>query len=336
MFTVLLFGITSFERQHPESSIQNIWDALWYSIVTLTTVGYGDSYPLTTGGRILSLVFILSSLGLLGYLIGSATNLIQTYMENKNNGYYGTRFTDHFVIIGWNNFAKNVASQILLAGNKIAIVTSQKDDVEIIATQFSKDKVFTLFTDLNNYEEYSKVNLEEARSVFVNLEDDSLALVFIINMQKYYSNVDYIISLQNIELRETFNAVGINHVIGKNEIASRLVASYVFEPDVADYTEDLISTSAQEDESDIQQYKVIEGNPFLGRKYIDAFYELKNTYNSVLIGLAKENHGGARKLLKNPQGEELIELDDYVILISSGQTKKLLEKDFMVSEGFYV
>jgi voltage-gated potassium channel len=336
LFIIILSGITYFERQNPNSSIQTIWDALWFSIVTLTTVGYGDSFPITPAGKIFGLIFILSSLGLLGYLIGSATNLIRTYMENKKNGYFGTNFSDHFVIIGWNSFGKNVAEQILLAGNRIAVVTENKNDIELINNSLPKDKVFTLFTDLTNYNDYAKVKLDKARSVFINLEDDSQTLVFVINMKKHYSDIDYIISLQNIELKETFQEVGVKHVLGKNEIASKLVASYVFEPDVADFTEDLIATSDDDNDYDIQQYKVLENNPYAGKNYLDSYIGLKRDFNCILIGLSKPGVNRKRILLKNPSDSTVIEENDYLLLISDGLAKKNLEKIFNVKEGFYV
>ncbi len=62
----------------------------------------------------------LDYLGILGFLIGELTVRINEYMEKKKNGHLGTRFENHYVIIGWNTFAKNVAKQIIHAGHKVA------------------------------------------------------------------------------------------------------------------------------------------------------------------------------------------------------------------------
>lgn len=64
------------ERSAPDASIQSFSDALWYSLVTISTVGYGDLYPVTPLGRILGVVFILLSLGLLAFLIGFAIQVV--------------------------------------------------------------------------------------------------------------------------------------------------------------------------------------------------------------------------------------------------------------------
>lgn len=54
----------------PESNIKTIQDALWWSICTITTVGYGDKYPMTGGGKFVAIILMISGIGLFGTLIG--------------------------------------------------------------------------------------------------------------------------------------------------------------------------------------------------------------------------------------------------------------------------
>lgn len=71
-----------FESGAPGSNIQNYGDALWWAIVTVTTVGYGDRFPVTSGGRTVAVVLMLVGIGLIGvltatvasFLVGEATN----------------------------------------------------------------------------------------------------------------------------------------------------------------------------------------------------------------------------------------------------------------------
>lgn len=75
-YLLLLIVLASAERRDPNSSIQDIWDALWYSIVTLSTVGYGDLYPVTPLGKVIGLLFVLLSVGALAFLVGSVVSLL--------------------------------------------------------------------------------------------------------------------------------------------------------------------------------------------------------------------------------------------------------------------
>ncbi len=60
--------VLQFESQSPQANIKTGWDALWYSIVTITTVGYGDFYPITMGGRITAIFVMLMGVGIIGAL----------------------------------------------------------------------------------------------------------------------------------------------------------------------------------------------------------------------------------------------------------------------------
>lgn len=57
-------------EDHPESNIKNAEDALWWACATITTVGYGDRYPVTTEGRIVGVFLMTAGVGLFGTFTG--------------------------------------------------------------------------------------------------------------------------------------------------------------------------------------------------------------------------------------------------------------------------
>lgn len=59
-------AIYGFERHAAGSTIHSYGDALWWAVVTVTTVGYGDRYPVTADGRGVAVVLMLVGIGLLG------------------------------------------------------------------------------------------------------------------------------------------------------------------------------------------------------------------------------------------------------------------------------
>ena len=67
-------GILICERSDPQANIKTANDAVWWSMTTLTTVGYGDKYPVTTEGRLLAMVIMVSGMGLFGGLSGLAAS----------------------------------------------------------------------------------------------------------------------------------------------------------------------------------------------------------------------------------------------------------------------
>ena len=64
-------------------TIKEFGDALWWSLVTISTVGYGDMYPVTTGGRLVAVFLILIGVGVCGYIAGFMANLMAIGDEDE-------------------------------------------------------------------------------------------------------------------------------------------------------------------------------------------------------------------------------------------------------------
>ncbi|MEZ0541815.1 potassium channel family protein [Fibrella arboris] len=74
---LLLFGaiaILYVERGLPEANIKTPADALWWAFVTITTVGYGDRFPVTNTGRLIAAVLMIAGVGLFGTFTGYVAN----------------------------------------------------------------------------------------------------------------------------------------------------------------------------------------------------------------------------------------------------------------------
>ena len=78
------------ESGHPRANITNYFDSIWWTVTTITTVGYGDLVPVTVAGRILGM--ILQLFGVLIY--GSIIATISMSLNKKQEEYYQQRMID--------------------------------------------------------------------------------------------------------------------------------------------------------------------------------------------------------------------------------------------------
>ncbi|MEV6273873.1 potassium channel family protein [Nocardia sp. NPDC051832] len=83
LLTLLLCSLAFFDAEYgaPDSKIANFGDALWWSAVSVTTVGYGDVYPVTTEGRLISLVLMTFGIGLISFAIGTTTSWVMDQLK---------------------------------------------------------------------------------------------------------------------------------------------------------------------------------------------------------------------------------------------------------------
>lgn len=332
VYILLVFRLLAYEQDVSNSAIRTLSDSIWYSIVTLTTVGYGDIVPSSEGGRVIGYIFLFLSLGVYGLLIGQFSNIISNIHENNKLGMQGTTFHNHIVVIGWTQFGKTVIDQLIRAGRKVAIITKDKDNIDLMHELYAKKNVFILYSDYENFELLEKANIEKCSSVFINLENDTDKLVYILNIKKHFHALQYIVTLENANLKQTFINAGVKYAISKNEIASRLLASYMFEPDVAQYSEEILAYPVTETDYDIKQFRILLGNPFIDQEYDKTFYELKKNFNVILIGLVREEDG-IKTVHKNPQDNFIIKEGDFLMMIMNLAAEPKIRKVFSIKEG---
>ena len=76
VLTVASVLVLQFESVSPDSNIKTGWDAFWYSVVTITTVGYGDRYPVTPAGRLTAMFIMFAGVGIIGALASILSSIL--------------------------------------------------------------------------------------------------------------------------------------------------------------------------------------------------------------------------------------------------------------------
>ena len=64
-------------------NVHSLFDSFWWAMVTVSTVGYGDIYPVTTGGRLTAMLLMLIGVGVLGSYVAAITNYV---VGNRSEG----------------------------------------------------------------------------------------------------------------------------------------------------------------------------------------------------------------------------------------------------------
>jgi voltage-gated potassium channel len=328
-----LFLLPYLEQTYaPEAAnIQTVGDTVWYALVTLTTVGYGDYYPVSTPGQFVGAFFVLSSLGVLGLLIGKIADLFTSYRERRRLGHHGTDARGHIVIFGWNASTERIIEQIRILNRRIVVVTPTREAIDTIHERFS-EAVFPLYADFDDADLLSRVNLRAADRALLNIESDTDSLIHLLNLRKEFPDVEFVVATQNEELRETIENAGLTKAVSARTNAAHLIASVIFEPDVAIFAQDLITTAQADTDHDLQQYKILPGSPAIEHSYGELFRTLYDTLDVVPIGVSKSGPDGPQ-LHKLPMDDLPLHAGDILIVIATGGDIDPLEDDWALQFG---
>jgi hypothetical protein len=77
------FGVFLAEHGHPDANITQYSDAVWWAVVTIATVGYGDYYPVTAVGRIIAIFMIISGVGIFALMVATLAKRRLQKAESK-------------------------------------------------------------------------------------------------------------------------------------------------------------------------------------------------------------------------------------------------------------
>jgi voltage-gated potassium channel len=125
-----------FIEERVNEGFKNLWDAVWWMFVTITTTGYGDRYPVTVGGRIAGIVIMFLGVTTVGLVAGRITSfLVDRQLRARGGLIVLGRKRGHFVVCGWKGGFEDVLKNILRANPGLAasdlVLVNDADPAEI-------------------------------------------------------------------------------------------------------------------------------------------------------------------------------------------------------------
>jgi voltage-gated potassium channel len=330
IFVAVAFALYAIEPSTPNGGhFDKLQDAFWFCIVTMSTVGYGDVYPVTAAGRAITGFFILFTLGTLGLLITAVSEAVMEVKRMEEHGLIGTRMKGHVIVCGFNAMARAALAELVAQDRPVALLCESQAEIEA-ARDFKKGGGMFITSGEPSQELFAdRLNAKEADAVIVAMSDDTRNLIATLNMKAVNPNARLVVALQREELRQTLLAGGVTYIASPNELSGRLVASAAFEPEVALLLEDLMSSEVGG--SDMQQYTAGD----LGGRTVGELHKLLIELDGpLMVAIAKRTgNGNGFEVLPNPARDLRVEREDQVIVISNDEQAARLEGKFSMRQG---
>ena len=307
--------------------------SLYWALITMTTVGYGDVPPESAIGKVVSVVLACFGVLLYGYLVAIIMTVVMDVSFSDVMGMNKCRYKNHFVLCGWTPISEVVLVELLTAKHDVAVITETQDDLPNIRRWEEKGKVFAIYGDPSKSEILKQTNVMNARVIVLCTDDDSKNLITTQNVKELNPNARIIVKTSRAELKKTLKVAGVTYVVTPHEMAGRLIASAAFEPEVANFVEDV--TTATMAGCDLQQYIISSDHSGTAGKLAKIFREKTRT---TLVGVAKsklDKETGERKwaVYPNPDLDMKVRGGDIVILLGNEEQFKKVRNYLGTQQG---
>lgn len=177
---MLVFGTVGYWlfEHYPDGEVNDMFGALWWTVVTLTTVGYGDMVPGTVGGKIMGLFVMICGIGLVSTLTGNLASMLVERKARKRKGLLKVNLSNHVIIVGWNDFGLELLAALRdngVLGSGDGAATSLvlvnplgADERESIAFQLDMgDRLQFVWGSITQESVLQKARLDRAKVVYL-------------------------------------------------------------------------------------------------------------------------------------------------------------------------
>ena len=290
-------GVTYFEQMRDDANINSVWDGIWWAVVTMGTVGYGDKYPVSFGGRIVGLMLIFSGVGLMSLVTATIASMFVEKKMKEGKGLETVKERDHIVICGWNENTEEVLLGLTTYGSikNICIVLINElsiDEIDALKFKYRNYNLKFLRGDYVHEDVLLRANIARAKFALIMADLsgshgrdrlDERTTLAALTIKSMAPHIKTIAELLNSENKSHLKRANVDEIIVRGEHAGSLLANAINSPGLSKIYSNLLSFSDNNKlwRTDIPRFYV--GKTF--KELSDYFHD---KHHAILIGLLKE------------------------------------------------
>lgn len=279
-----------------------LWiDAVYMTVITITTVGFGELHPMSPSEKIFTSILILSSIFIVGYAIKviseyllSSSNIgnirqkkVQQKIDNLRN---------HVIICGFGRNGMQAADKLEAYNKEYVVIEKDEDVVERFQ---DKDRLFVT-GNANEDEFLLKAGIERASTLICALPSDADNLFIVLSARQINKDLKIISRATEETTYNKLKLAGADNVIMPDKIGGEHMASLVVVPDLVEFLDNL-TVSGEEDSIFVEQIEFDKVCPN-GEEQSIKQLDLRKKTGCSIIGY------------KTPQGEYIVNPEPSLIL----------------------
>lgn len=319
---ILLVGVFGYMMISDYTAI----DALYMTVITVTTVGFGEVVPLDNNSKIFTIFLILTSIVIVGYALSTITEYIlskdhieelkQKKMQKKIN-----TFANHIIICGYGRNGKQAAVKLAAHNRSYVIVEKNKEMIE----KLELDGAPYVIGNANEDETLMQAGVDRASCFISALPSDADNLFVVLSARQINPKINIISRASQESSYSKLKFAGANNVILPDKIGGDHMASLVVVPGLMEFIDNLsIVGKSNINIEEVAVEKLHSNNKVKTIRDLD----LRRKTGCTVIGYKDENG----EYIVNPEAELELAKNSKIIVLGRPEQIEALNTEYNIEQ----
>ncbi len=312
LFLVIFTGTTGyylFENM-------DVFDSFYMTLITISTVGFGEIKPLSHAGRLLTIFIIISGISLLTYSLSQIASVLiegelRKILGRKKMQRQLTKLRDHYIICGYGRIGETIAKELVESNTPLVVVEQDEKAIQ----RLDASGFLYLAMDATKEETLMAAGLLRAKGLVTAVSSDANNVFIALTARGI--NPDVFILARAIEPANESKLLraGASKVVSPYVIGGKRMAEILQKPTVVDFIDRAMMNT--ELGLRIEEARVMQTSQLVGKSLVDSQLRLK--FGVIVIAIKPM----AGEMIFNPNADHVLNGGDVIIVI--GKKEDLLQ-----------
>lgn len=286
-------------------------DCVYMTVITLTSVGYGEAVAITGNvtAQIFTMILITFGMGIILYALSSLTALIiegelRGILRKKRMKKQIDKLKNHYIVCGGGRTGAPLIEELAKSEEKVVLV--ELDDDKIDACKKNNNLLFVK-GDATDDQNLKDAGIDKAAGILIALPSDKDNLFITMSARILNKKITIITRISDSRLEAKMKKAGANRVVSPNAIGAMRMASEILRPTAVNFLDTMLRS--KQGVLRIHELNVSDHSSLTGKKISES--GLKDKFELLILGI-KEN---GQEIIFNPPPSHILEKDTKLIVL---------------------
>lgn len=257
-------------------------DSLFMTVITISTVGFGEVRPMSPAGRLFTITLIMGGAGVAAYSLSIAAEFLisgawRAQWENRRRSRMLAQLEHHFIVCGYGRVGRHVADELSAEGLPFVVIETSAEK----AAHIQQSGRLALHGNAANEEVLRAAGIDRAKGLVAAVNSDAENVFITLTARGMRADLRIIARANYEESEPKLIRAGADRVILPYRTSGKRMVTMMIRPEVADFLDEVAHASGLE--LLIDQIAIAEGSPLIGRSMRDVRTQLQDQSGATLL-----------------------------------------------------